>query len=367
MALPGLEDLVEQEINDWYPDLKTHRGHGGITVHAPFSMGLSMNTVLKTATRILLRVDEFRCRDFPKLYNRVIELPWKNWVDPTSTLTVHAATRLSRLKIKTRIEETCLEGWTEYQSDLGITADPKKQIAMYVRFHNDDCVISLDTSGERLHKRGIREKIGEAPLRETIAAALLQLVAKTDPDAQNVEVVDPMMGSGTFLIEAAMRDRTVEREYAAGLFSSTSDEASLHAQRPKIIKLTGFERDTKTINAAKDNLAQIKDGFDVQIIHRDFFGSPPLPKAEGARWLLVNPPYGERLKVKEPLSEYYAKLFNEVARVVQPSRACFLLPAKAVKGRFPLPLGWKVLEKRPISNGGIPVVAFVFGQSEPGH
>jgi putative N6-adenine-specific DNA methylase len=265
VALPGLEDIVEKEVNEWFPGLKTHPGHGGVTVHAPFPTGLALNGVLKTATRVLLRVAEFRCRDFPKLYNKILELPWKDWVEPDATIEVHAATRLSRLKIKTRIEETCVEAWQEYQRELRLRPDPEKKVAMYVRFHNDDCVISLDTSGERLHKRGVREKIGEAPLRETIAAALIQLTARTEPEATAVEIVDPMMGSGTFLIEAAMRDMKVEREFAADLFSSTVDQPELQTERPKIVKLTGFERDQKTFKAAQDNLADIAEGMELKL------------------------------------------------------------------------------------------------------
>jgi hypothetical protein len=67
--------------------------------------------------------------------------------------------------------------------------------------------------------------------------------------------------------------------------------------------------------------------------------------------------------VKEPLAEFYARLFAAAEKVARPDRACFLLPGKAVKGRFPLPAGWKVLEKRPFLNGGLPVVAFVFGRA----
>ena len=121
----------------------------------------------------------------------------------------------------------------------------------------------------------------------------------------------------------------------------------------------GFERDTKAMAAAKENLRGHR-GF--KFYPDDFFTANPLPEDGVRRWLFANPPYGERIKVKEPLGELYVRLFAAAERVVRPERACFLLPSKAVKGKFALPRGWKVLAKRPFLNGGIPVTAFVFGR-----
>ncbi len=361
VALPGLEDLVQREILEWFPRLEPKTEHGGVTVFAPLEIGLAMNQALKTATRILLRVDSFRCRDFPKLYNTVKEIDWKTWVDPTCELEVHVSTRLSRLKIKSRIEETCKDAWMDYRRALKLTAARGKKAALYVRFVEDQCTLSLDTSGERLHKRGMRENIGEAPLRETIAAALIQLVGA------DVDVVDPMMGSGTFLLEAATRDDLVEaRGFAFERFARQPKTApKLEAPRARVKTLIGFEKDAKAIKAAKANLEGLKGAREIELIGADFLSAEPLPPPARPRWLFCNPPYGERLKVKEPLGELYSKLFAAAEKVVKPERACFLLPSKAVKGRFPLPVGWKVLEKRPFLNGGIPVTAFVFTRIQP--
>jgi len=364
VALPGLEDLVKAELHEWFPDLESKTEHGGVSVQATLSQGLSMNQCLKTPTRILLRMKSFRCRDFPKLYNKVLKFPWKDWIDPTCEMQVHAATRLSRLKIKKRIEEVCEDAWTDYQKAEKATRVRGKKADLYVRFNDDDCTLSLDTSGERLHKRGARQQIGEAPLRETIAAALIQMVGRTHAweHKGSVEVIDPMMGSGTFLLEAAFRDQLVEaREFAFERFTHPPESApQLAKPRLKIDSLVGFEKDAKTFAAAKANL---KATSHVTLRKEDFFAAKALAptKATQQRWLFCNPPYGERIKVKEPLAELYARLFKQCELVAMPDLACFLLPAKAVKGKFDLPKGWKVLEKRPFLNGGIPVVAFVFG------
>jgi putative N6-adenine-specific DNA methylase len=357
VALPGLEDLVLSEVREVFPELEAASEHGGVTVRAEISDALAMNLILKTPTRILLRVGSFRCRDFPKLYNRIMTFPWKESVDPSCDLEIHVSTRLSRLKMKKRIEETVAKGWTEQRKKY-----PKKslvKLGLFVRFLEDECTLSLDTSGERLHKRGQRVQVGEAPLRETIAASLIQWVGSLAPITRSIEVIDPMMGSGAFLIEAGSRDELVQaREFPFAGFREKPAQVTAPTTRPKIESLVGYEIDEKTLRAAKTNL----DGKKANLIAKDFFAAEPLPETPLERWLFCNPPYGERLKVKEPLAEFYARLFAASERVARPDKACFLLPSKAVKGKFNLPKEWKVLAKRPFLNGGIPVTAFIFGR-----
>lgn len=367
VALPGLEDIVQAEISRWFPDLTTSLEHGGVTVQAPLGEGLALNLALKTATRVLLRVAKFRCKDFPKLFQKVSALDWQAWIDPTCELEVEASTRLSRLKIKKRIEEACEDGFRAYRKKLGKTASRGKKAHLFVRFVNDECVLSLDTSGERLHKRGVREHIGEAPLRETIAAALIDLVqvGATMDESTQIEIVDPMMGSGTFLVEAASKgELSDKRDFAFDNFQGSAQSKLM--RKPvmnKYIKFIGFEKDGKALKAAEHNLKALKIGAKLEIHKADFFAAQPLsPLATKStqRWVFCNPPYGERIKVDTPLGEFYTRLFQEVERIVQPTRACFLLPSKVVKGKFNLPSGWKVISKRPFLNGGLPVVAFVF-------
>ena len=349
VALPGLEDLVAAELAEWFPDLSAETQHGGVAVTAPLDIGLGFNFCLKTPTRVMVRLKRFRCRDFPKLYQTVMALPWFDFVPPECRMVAHASTRLSRLKIKSRIESTCVDAWKKIAP-----AAKGPEFNVYVRLVDDECTISLDTSGERLHKRGVRTHVGEAPLRETIAAALVRMVRTHAEGVTEVEVVDPMAGSGTFLLEAATAHRLIDQREFAPLKITARKPAAREGL--KVTRLIGFERDEATVKAARVNLA----GLTVDFRDEDIFTAEPLPAAAGARWLFVNPPYGERLRVDEPLPAYYAKLFAACARVAAPDLVCALLPAAGAKGRLTLPTGWRVVEKRPFVNGGIPVVAFVF-------
>lgn len=363
VALPGLEDLVEAEVREWFPNFEVKVGFGGVTVMAPLGEGLSMNQVLKTPTRILLRVASFTCRDFPKLFKKVSSFNWSEWVNPNAKLIVHAASSRSRLKIKSRIEETCLEAWAAANKNR---KPGKGTVSLYVRINDDMCTLSLDTSGERLHKRGDRQWVGEAPLRETIAAALIQLMARGTDVSKSVELIDPMMGSGVFPIEALSRDRLIEaREFAFETFAAQPAALpQLLAPRPRFEQVVGYEVDHKAMKAAKQNLFKVQTDLRAQVFNEDFFSASPRPAPpEGQqRWVIANPPYGERLKVKEPLKEYYVKFFAAIEQKLKPDRVCLLLGADGAKGKVDFPLQWQVKEKRRFSNGGIPVIAFVLSR-----
>jgi putative N6-adenine-specific DNA methylase len=359
VTLPGFEALCAREVKAWLGEVPCAVVHGGVTVQLPLAIGLSLNLVLKIPTRILLRVAKFRCRDFPKLYNKIAAYKWEQWLDPTCELAVEAASSGSRLKIKKRIEETCAKAWRARQK--GKAPDPKKKATLFVRFKDDECTLSLDSSGERLHKRGARTHIGEAPIRETIAAGLLEFVAASTADTREIEVVDMMAGSGTFLLEALTRDQATEaRSFAFQAFKCAEIKAPPGPIRTAISHAIGFEADDKTLQAAKSNMAAVAK--QVKLIRQDSFTASELPAVSRQRWVLTNPPYGERLKIEGSPHEFYAKLFQAAENVAKPDRACFILPAKAVKGRLELPRAWKVLEKLKFSNGGIPVIAFLFGR-----
>ena len=365
VTLPGLEDLAEAELRDWFPNVEAKIEHGGITVMTSLEEGLSMNMALKIPTRILLRISRFTCKDFPKLYNKILDFPWHKWIKPECQLKASASVTASRLKIKSRIEETCEKAWTKYQKEKQVKPVSKQKISLYVRLNDNNCTLSLDTSGERLHKRGTREHIGEAPLRETIAAALIQLVGRHASRETPVELIDPMMGSGTFLLEAAYRNEVLEkRDFAFENFAKQPEHTpSIQNKMAPIENLVGFEKDPKTLKAAQNNIEKSGSKSKATLYAKDFFQAEPIANIKDRqRWIIVNPPYGERIKVDEPLGEFYAKLFATTERIAKPDLCCFLLPSKAASGRLLLPNTWRVLEKRSFSNGGIPVIAFVFGR-----
>lgn len=356
VAAPGLEKIVDLEIRLWFPDLPTQVHHGGITVYTTFSKGCSMNYGLKTATRILCRIEQFRCRDFPKLHRKVREIEWTDWIPKGGKVVVHATSKGSRLKIKKRIEDTVEKAIAK---SLGAGEPTSTASEVYVRIADDECTLSLDTSGERLHKRSLRKFVGEAPLRESIAAAMLLWLWQSFGRPEKIQLVDPMMGSGTFLLEAQSLFKLSHRRVFS--FESLGKKDSLVPPNipSPFAQLFGFEKDEHTFRAATQNLRPA-DQKNIELMNRDFMEADRLKDTDGLRWVVTNPPYGQRIKIAGDLKSFYEDVFEQIARIAKPHACLMLLPKIVTSKKLKLPVGWRVKEKLRLSNGGIPVEAFIF-------
>ena len=413
-VMPGFEDLAKLELQSWLPDLRPDQvraEHGGINLECALSTGLELNRCLRLPTRILVRVADFGCRDFPKLFKKLSTLAWSDWVPDLKMVDFQVATHGSRVKMKKRIEETCLSARIQYLKKKGlphsrVIIGPEADFTFYIRFDNDVCFVSLDTSGERLHKRGLRTQSSEAPLRETIAAGLLSLMENVDAGAGTgqIELVDPMMGGGTFLLEAAGRFAKIESrgfsylenpallaqaakaearlssaetsskgpESTPGAIAEATPEATLTLATPssRYRHLVGYEISAKTCESARKNLAQHLEtcGRDVsavglETIADDFFKTKALTRpAAGRRWVICNPPYGERLQIEGPLADYYEKLMAQIEKTAAPDLVCLLLPQKVPTKMLKIPQAWRFRRALKFSNGGLPVEAVVYAR-----
>lgn len=366
VVTPGLEAIAAWEFGQWHPGHEVRVERGGLTVHLPLALGLSLNLKLKVPTRILVRLAEFTCREFPKLFRKVSTFPWEEWVN--EPIEFSASSHRSRLRIKKRIEQVCLDAFQARFKKKGLTLRepkaPEERLSALVRFQEDNCVLSLDTSGTLLHKRGLKDFSSEAPIRETMAAAVLLLMEKAAGETGldlPVELVDPMCGSGTFLLEGASLERTLsKRSFAFERFVKTPKELPGPEARKGgslFNSLIGFETDSKASAAAKKNLESLSRA--VNLVNQDFFKAEELP-GNVRRWVVTNPPYGERLKVSGPLLKYYENLFETVERVLKPELAAFVLPAKVQPERLKKPRNWRAIARVRFLNGGIPVMACLF-------
>ena len=365
ICTPGFEAVSASELSRWYPDLGCTLERGGLTVMAPLVSGFEFNRVLKTPTRVLLRLVSFGCRDFPKLFRKISGFPWEEWLDDRSVVRFHAASSGSRLKIKARIEETC---WEARVARLKKRGRPHARFEgppadVYVRLADDVCFVSLDTSGEILHKRGVRLLAMDAPLRETHAAAvltwMLDLATREGLQCEGIELVDAMCGAGTFLIEAAGLFQEVKaRRFSFEDFKVSLPKDSIRREElPKCFSsFIGFDRDAKAVSVAKRNLAGIAHA---QVQHADFFTVEALAR-QCSRWVVANPPYDERISIDGGSKAFYEKLLQETERVARPQLAGFLFPESARSENFRIPPRWRRLGLLKFSNGGIAVSAVVY-------
>lgn len=286
---------------------------GGVS----FSGGLEelylANLWLRSASRVLVRVGIFGCKDFPDLYRKALRLPWGRFIKPGTGVRIRATSHRSRLQHTGRIAETVQ---TSINRALGSVEGCKDAFSQMVllRFEDNQCLVSIDSSGELLHRRGYRKMIGAAPLRETLASGVLMLLGW---DGRS-PLVDPMCGAGTFVIEGALmgmgRAPGIARTFAfmhwpryrPGLWSVLQTSARARERDPEGA-LIGQDRDAGVLKAARDNA--IAAGVDKVTEFRE----ADLEKAAvpfGPGLVLCNPPYGERIGRDTGLVDLYHRLGN---------------------------------------------------------
>jgi putative N6-adenine-specific DNA methylase len=349
---------------------------GGLEIEAPLHLGLQLNFVLKTAHRVLLRLASFKVRDFPKLFQRAQKIDWGAWIpaDSQSHVALEVAASGSRLNNEKRIIETLSSAWK-------LKPVPKNQAKdkIFVRMFEDQVTISLDTTGEHLHFRGDSKKIGEAPLRETLAAFCLQrLIAdKTFSDLQHVTLIDPMMGSGTFLQEAALLREPLHRPFPFQRWKGIPKALSLDEfqrpwrhDQPLWHKLMGFDLVPEMVSLAQENFknAGASDTVPVELAALDLFAKAATSVAAspgGLVWCVLNPPYGERIKATHSPKE----IMEAMVRRWRPERIGVLWSQaqgqQVSSGELRFPQGaMRKIGAFDLQNGGLQVQFQVWERTE---
>jgi Predicted N6-adenine-specific DNA methylase len=361
---PYLLGKDAQSLKDSFPSIEMTEG--GFEFEADFFVGPQLNFFLKSANRVLLRLDSFRCRDFPKLFTRTRDLPWSEFITDSNVEWVVAA-QGSRLNNEKRLQD-CMQD--AIKETMGAPKSQEPQATVYVRMFDDQLTISLDTTGEHLHKRGWSVLKGEAPLRETIASYMIEeMIGDAAPETlSQISLKDPFVGSGTLLTEArALYTGAFARPYAfqkwkraPKLFLSPS--FALNYKLPVIAgfkEYLGSDIDAEMILVAEKNFAEVEK--QMQAVQKKNFTSAKVTfeqqdaLAEGTiehshpLWLVCNPPYGERLPLAA--SGGLAAVVKRLCERYKPQKLGILYPQK--DGLKTAPNGYKVVREVSISNGGL--------------
>ncbi len=327
---------------------------GGVAFRGELRDLYRANLWLRTAGRIVVRLGEFGSRDFPDLYKKTLRLPWGRFIRPGTALRVRAVSRRSRLVHTGRLEATVGEAALRA---LGEGSPNGLEQLVLVRLEQDRCLVSIDSSGELLHRRGYRLHAGAAPLRETLAAGLLGLLQWDG----SVPLLDPLCGSGTIVIEGALSARRIapgsERAFAfmnwpgwrQGLWEALGAEAR-RSQRSLPSPLVASDRDSAVLEVARGNAqrAGVADAIDFQC------SALADVRPQGAPGLLLcNPPYGERLESGGDLRPFF-RMLGEVGRRFCGWQIAFLAPDERLARASGLP----VVPRARLDNGGLEVTLF---------
>ncbi len=331
VCTPGLEAFTTQELRQLGLMGSHERGSlvepGGIEFQGSFHDVYRTNLSLRTASRVLVRLGQFYAAGFPELRRKAGRLLWESYLAPERPIALRVTCQKSRLYHEAAVAERVAGAIGDrlgnpppvhkYQEDSG-TDLPQLVI---VRLLDNLCTISIDSSGALLHRRGYRLATAKAPLRETLAAAMVMASGwdKTSP------LLDPFCGSGTIPIEAALLAGRVPPGFRRRFafmdwphFDSKVWEKLLadaaKAIVPEIPLIIGSDRDAGAIRAAQANAERAGLAGRIELSSRAISSIDP---PSGPGWVVTNPPYGVRVSQTNDLRNLYAQ-FGKVMRAKCP-------------------------------------------------
>ena len=347
----GLEGLVAGELKRM--GLPASAVNGGAMFEGSFEDAMRANLYLRTADRVLLVVGTFEACTFEELFEGVAALPWEQYLTrdcrfPVSgncarsqLMSVSDCQAITKKAIVRRLQEKYHVSWFE---ESGVT------IPISVTLHANQARLTIDTSGQALNRRGYRTWNGEAPLRETLAAALVDL----SPWRGNLPLADPFCGTGTLLIEAAFKmshrapglTRTFAMEqfpYLAPGFPRLREAAQAEFDPSLIEGISGSDIDPEAIALAKRHIVQAGLGGRIQVRVADMRDFHPQDRYGVC---LSNPPYGERLSDRKACETLYRELGRLMA-----ANPGWSLSAISSHPQFERCLGRRADKKRRFYNG----------------
>lgn len=365
----GLEAVLKREIYDLGYEIEQVED-GRVTFLGDAEAICRANIFLRTAERVLILAGRFHATTFEELFQGVKQIPWESYLPENGRFWVKKASSIkSKLFSSSDIQSIAKKAMVErmkahYGKDWFTEDGAPYPVRIFLL--KDEVMVTLDTSGDSLHKRGYRTMTSKAPLTETLAAALLMLT----PWRADRILVDPFCGSGTFPIEAAMMAANIapgiNRAFTAEqwtniidrqLWADCVEEAQEMVNREVDVDIQGYDIDGDVVHAARENAKRA--GVD-HLIH---FQQRPVanlrhPKKYG--FIVTNPPYGERLEDKANLPDLYREI-GQVYGALEDWSLCMITGYEEAE-RY---IGRKADKNRKIYNGMLKTYFYQFMGAKP--
>lgn len=365
----GMEAMTKREIYDLGYDV-TEVSDGKVTFVGDAEAIVRANIFLRTTERVLLKVGKFHAETFDELFEGVKALPWELYLPEDAKFWVAKASSIkSKLFSPSDIQSIVKKAMVDrMKSHYDIEWFPESGASYPVRIFilKDEVTVTLDTSGDSLHKRGYRLMTSKAPITETLAAAIIMLT----PWNRDRILVDPFCGSGTFPIEAAMMAANIapgmNRHFTAEswtnhipkeLWDETKDEAKEMVESDIKVDIQGYDIDPEVVKAARENAKRA--GVD-HLIHFQARAVADLSHPKKYGFIVTNPPYGERIAEKEALPELYTQI-GEAYKGLD-SWSMFMITSYEDAAKY---IGKKPDKNRKIYNGMIKTYLYQFLGAKP--
>lgn len=284
----------------------------------------------RVANRLLYPLAAFKVTDEKSYYNGLLEIDWSQHLTESGTLAVDFFTSdscITHSQYGAQLTKDAVVDWFREKTGQRPNVDrvsPDVRINVYL--YKNRARVSLDMAGSSLHRRNYRQQGGMAPVKENLAAALLMAANWPDRAKHGAALVDPMCGSATLLIEAAMMAGNIPpgmlrdyfgflgwRAHDAGLWEEIKSEARDSINYEGIPEIVGSDIDSKTISIARENIEAAGLSNYISVSQADFFESDN-PFRNGPGLVIVNPPYGERLENESEIGVFYSRLGRSLRR-----------------------------------------------------
>lgn len=323
----GLEEVLAKELVELGAN-NVQIGRRMVSFTGDKAMMYKANFHLRTAVRILKPFLHFKAANADEVYDFVKSVNWEQYLDATSTFSVDSVVysdvfRHSKF-VAYRVKDAIADYFNEKFGERPSVRLNNPDLIFHIHIAGEDCTLAFDSSGESLHRRGYRVETGRAPINEVLAAGMIMLTGWHG----ECDFIDPMCGSGTLPIEAALIARNIApgvyrqgyafekwKDYDSALFKSIYEDDS--AEREFEHKIYGYDVDGRMVACARRNVksAMMNDYIEVECRDIKDFEEPASPAI-----MVVNPPYGERL-VPEKLLQVYKDLGTRLKHAFQGNEA----------------------------------------------
>ncbi len=337
----GFETPLHHELREVLAPLpaRLQKVYGGVEIHAGLEAAYRVCLHSRLANRVFCELDAGPAGDEDELYERAYGIDWREHLDARSSFAVAAT--LSRSKLNhgqyaaLRVKDAIVDRFRAAGEDRPSVSRRQPDLQIHVNIHRDRATISLDLSGESLHRRGYRLQHGGAPLKEHLAAAMLRAAGWDRDAARRLRLLDPLCGSGTFAIEAALiaanRAPGLTRDYfgflgwrrhRSDIWNACLEQARAEIEPKSDARIVASDHDAAVLEIARANARRAGVEADIEFRHEQL-AELELDDSGGPTLVITNPPWGQRLEADGGLAALYADLGAMLRRTAPARLAVF--------------------------------------------
>ena len=361
VTAPGFETLCLNELQSLVPDnLAASADTGGVAFKGRLQECYLANLNVRTANRILMRIETVDATSFSQLQKKLSDISWELFLKADQVLQTHVTTRRCKLHHSGAISERILKSLATRKKNTEFMVPDEKSSNVpqniYVRGIDDRFTVSIDSSGDNLYKRGLKQHTGTAPLRETLATASLLLAGYSGKEP----LLDPMCGAGTYSLEAALIAKKIPPgwfrkfafmqwpAYRTKRFEYLKQQFEDDFVQPEKQVIFASDKDPLACRQLEQCTRQFGLSDTVSINNADFFELVPGDFTDQPGLITINPPYGRRIGTRQESIEIFQAICETLAREYKGWKLILMAPSKLLEKKVPFKL-----KTYPLLHGGL--------------